>query len=429
MDFDKKCRICNDGFTLSPDKTKCFVKPNPPQNPRNRIPNCHKFKTENYEACDLCYEGFFLKDENTKCVKHSKPISNCNVYSQTAENTCIFCSNPTFRGSGSDPALQCGKRSNYFANCERFSRLSDKCLECAAEHIPHFTPSVNFERCSMKIKFCVTYNKVFRILQCADCLDSHYLNSDDTKCYDAKNSINGCAKYQKGLKCEICKQGFYLDIETFTCSYHNIFKNCSNLSVTVKDYCNNCEQEGIRTQITHVCTSVSSTTLAADPNCNNWDKNQNCNQCFNDFVLKSTEIVGDEGSQIVDLCTLEKGCLKWNETLLTNKGGCEDCQSDYFHYLSSCNKSNNENCMYSFETAIVAENLTYGTDLESGFPCQICNEKRLFVVEQSDPEFRCISLDFFKEDDKVQNCLSFEKDGASYICKDCRRNHKRTCSR
>ena len=423
LDFDLKCRACRAGFTLSPDRSRCFIRPTPPSNPKHRIPNCFKFKTENYEECEICYEGYYLQDANTKCVAQTETIPGCNVLSQTEANRCVFCVNPYYRSNNTVViANQCQERSNYFENCERYSRFGDKCLECAKDHIFHF----NNSRCSPKIDSCNTYNTDQRILQCQDCIDSHYLNSEETQCFDAHNSINGCEKYAKGPSCARCVQGFYLDAETKSCFFHDAFLNCKSLSIDTKNVCDECEQQGVRTTKTHECTTVSNSVLAFDPNCVNWDESQKCIECITDYVLKNyTYLLEDGVTEKTELrCELERGCLEWSTSQPDAAGGCTKCNSEYYLYNFSCNRPNTENCMYSFEKAVARFNLDYGNNLESGFPCQICDEFRLFTVEQSTPEFRCVQATFFSDPEKVPNCLSFDKNvNGGYSCRECRRNH------
>ena len=421
LDYDRKCKQCVDGYTLSPDKDRCFVKPSPPTNPKDRIPNCFKFKTENYEECELCYEGYFLKDENTKCVKHSTVIPGCNVYSQTEDNRCVFCNNIDFRSTSIVIEAQCGTRNNYFENCERYSRSGDKCLECAADHIFHF----NNERCSVLIENCQSYITTLRILQCQDCIDSHYLNNDNTLCFNANNSINGCQKYDKGPSCSVCKQGFYLDTDSKTCFFHDDFLQCKNLSIITKNICDECEQQGVRTQKTHECTPVTTSVLAFDQFCINWSEAQECIECIQDYVLKNfTYVPEGQTAEVTKLkCQPEKGCLEWDVTATGGIGGCTKCQSGYFLYDYSCNKPNTEACMFSYEKKVLRNSLTNGSNLESGFPCEICDEFRLFDVEESELEFRCIRSNFITSAQLVPGCLSFDKNtSGGYDCRECRRN-------
>ena len=425
LDYGNKCLKCKAGYTLTPDNTECFVKPVPPRNPKDRVPNCFKFKSENYEECELCYEGFYLKDENTKCVKHSNPISGCNVLSQTEDNKCIFCDNIQYRTSTNELSGQCGDRNNFFENCERYSRGGDKCLECAKDHIFHFEK----KRCSIQIANCLVYNIDLRILQCSNCEDTHYLNTEKTTCTDAQNSINGCQKYDTGPSCNICKQGFYLDTDTKTCFFHDDFNFCKTMSVITKNVCNFCNFEGIRTTLTHTCSPVGTTAYIFDEFCINWDENQVCTECLTDYVLQKYTYTPEGGTETTkDKCILVKGCKSWDDEIKNRAnvkiGGCLECQSSYYRYDDQCNKSDTDNCMYSFEKSVKRHSLLYGNNLESGFPCEICNVKRIFTVEQSSPEFRCIKSEFLTDAQKKTSCLSYSKTEDGYVCKECQRNHK-----
>ena len=416
------CKVCLDGYVLAPDRTRCFKKPTPPADPKERLPSCFKFATENYEECEICYEGYYLKDDNTKCVKHTSDLQGCDVYSQTQDGKCIFCSTKDYQQNSANPNDQCVARAEAVLNCERFSRTNDKCLECAEGHIFH----EDDKRCSLIIPNCNIHNTTLRILQCTDCIDSHYLSEDSTQCYNANDAINGCQKYSKGPTCQICKQGFYLDVETKTCFFHDTFLNCKVISVTVKNICDTCNEEGIRTTKTHTCTPVSNSELIFDESCINWDENQKCIECLTDFVLKTYKYTPDTAgaSEITtQKCQGEKGCISWDLTVLSNQGGCTECASGYYLYDYSCNKPDTTFCMYSFESAIPKHNFSYGTNLEGGFPCQICDEHRIFIVEQSDPEFRCIASSFFTTAQLVKDCLSFDKNASGgYDCRKCRRN-------
>jgi hypothetical protein len=175
--------------------------------------------------------------------------------------------------------------------------------------------------------------------------------------------------------------------------------------------------------------------LAFDTNCVNWDESQTCIECITDYVLKNYTYTPESSNTEITVlkCELEKGCLEWDITASNNIGGCTKCESDYYLYEYSCNKPNTEFCMYSFEKSVLRYNLQYGNNLESGFPCEICDEFRLYTVEQSPPEFRCIQSTFFSSVELVPNCLSFDKKTTGgYECKECRRNHilgSNTCTR
>lgn len=198
------------------------------------------------------------------------------------------------------------------------------------------------------------------------------------------------------------------------------------MSTETKNICDECNEQGVRTTKTHECTVVSNSVLAFDPNCTNWDESQSCIECVTDYVLKDHKYTPEGSNTEVDtlLCKIERGCMEWDRTASNNIGGCIKCDTGYYLYEYSCNKPNTEFCMYSFEKSVLRYSLTYGNNLESGFPCEICDEFRIYSVEQSPPEFRCIQSTFFTSQQLVVNCLSFDKQvGGGYECKECRRNH------
>ena len=136
LDQENTCQQCNAGYTLSPDKKICFVKPIPPQNPQNKIPNCYLFSSQNFEKCKICLEGYYLTESNTKCTIHTSTIDFCLVRSQTTDGVCAYCNNEYYLTEQNGIQI-CTPRKSFFPNCKTYKRSADQCTECLPGHTFH----------------------------------------------------------------------------------------------------------------------------------------------------------------------------------------------------------------------------------------------------------------------------------------------------
>ena len=166
LDFNNTCSKCVFGYTLSPNRANCFVRPPPPRDPTLRVPNCYKFASETYEQCKICYGGYYLNPVKTACLKITNPVPNCMVHSQEKNSVCIYCDNEYFFDTTkTNSSLACVKRINYFTNCLTYDRTTDACTACMTGTMFHFV----MKRCSLLIANCTNYDITDRILKCTLC--------------------------------------------------------------------------------------------------------------------------------------------------------------------------------------------------------------------------------------------------------------------
>lgn len=405
LGYNQTCVQCEDGYTLTPNKKQCFMKPTPPVDPKYRIPNCYKFGSQNYETCSICYENYYLTDLNTRCKKHTNVVPNCSIHSQTTDSKCVYCDNPYYLDvSETNSTLACKKRTNFFNNCEMYDRANDKCTKCKDGHLFHY----NNQRCSLAIPNCVTHNQTDRILKCSNCVDTHYLNDFNTACIDAKASTEGCKKYNYNAVCLECSQGYFLDTATKKCLTQDTFANCEIRSVTVKGECTTCQKQGTRSVQNDVCINLGQINLVAD--CLTYNTNQICTSCKTNKVpfLKDTKVTCIDFANCAALKTI------------TDETKCGECLPGALLWENLCLKADSNNCVNSF-----SNNSTYTADMfVDEVPCEVCGENSYYVTGNQTQEARCISIKL------GQNCLNYYSSSADIskdaVCSQCRRGYRRS---
>lgn len=403
LGYNNTCVQCNDGYTLTPDRKQCFMKPTPPVDPKSRIPNCNRFGSQNYEVCSICYENFYLTDLNTRCRKHTRVVPNCSIHSQTTDSKCVYCDNAYYLDlAETNNTLVCKLRSNFFNNCENYDRATDSCSKCKDGHLFHY----NNRRCSLAIPKCVVHDPTDRILKCSNCIDSHYLNDFNTVCIDAKASTEGCKKYNYNAVCLECLQGYYLDVTTKKCLTQDRYDKCEIRSVTVKGECTTCEKQGTRSVQTDTCINLGQINLVAD--CLTYNKNQVCTSCKTNKVpfLKDNKVTCIDFTNCASLLTI------------TDETKCGECLTGALLWDGKCLKADTSNCVNVFD-----KNSTFSTSwFIDEIPCEVCGEGTYYVAGSQTLEARCISIKL------GDNCLNYYSSTADIskdaVCIQCRRGYR-----
>lgn len=146
--------------------------------------------------CESCHNGFFLK--NGRCVK-STHISNCQIYSQQSDKTCLECG----ANSRQVTIKTCKAVENKIPNCKLYSD-SETCSECRDGFVlPDCAPILFSENCLAKQSDANL---------CLRCNSRSFMYHDN--CY-----------YKQDLGLEACTDsGFDLTMQPFACSH------CENTS-------------------------------------------------------------------------------------------------------------------------------------------------------------------------------------------------------
>ena len=418
MNNDGTCAACEVGYTLSPDKQSCFIKPSPPLNPKDRIPNCFIFDSANYEQCDICYEGFYLGDNSTKCREHETVVPNCIIHSQTQAARCVYCDNKYYLDEETtDINSICVERQNFFNNCYTYNRTADECLGCADEHLFHDEN----KKCSLRISNCEMHDITDVILKCEKCEAGFYLNEFSTECINANGVVSGCLRYGPNAVCEECQQSFYLDELNNLCRLQERFIGCKEMSVTEQDVCDECDGNGIRTVMVSTCTQVDDLTLAEHPQCISYDEDRICTQCNQDWVLHSTE---RDGKSIIE-CIRFVGCAALKD--ITDHAKCGQCRSEYYLFNDGCHQPNSADCIYSYDNYNIT---VYNFGINNTGPCELCDENLYYnVIVATQKEQRCITFHT-----RISNCINYTlNDSLELVCAHCRRGYvtsadKKTCN-
>lgn len=160
-------------------------------------------KADTTIKCQTCANEYYLSTDQTQCIKGSL---NCDIY--TDKDNCARCKNK-FHAS-----TACDKEHATIADCEVYSRSANNtCLKCSAMKAPFvmteecksYTPLTG---CSEHI---VDTSGTAPVITCKTCSKGYFLTADK-KCAanSTKNDhITDCLTYNIG-GCTECVSGKYL---------------------------------------------------------------------------------------------------------------------------------------------------------------------------------------------------------------------------
>jgi hypothetical protein len=407
LGHNKTCERCSKGFVLSPNKTLCFVMPQPPKDPTKRILNCYRFATDDYEQCKSCYEGYILEKNGTACVLLKEPIPNCILRNQRISTKCLFCRNDYYVDETKDLASeQCVKRKHYIINCEQFDRVTDKCLNCVKGTMFSGTPPN--VRCQPVIANCEVFNTQTTVLTCELCLPGFYPDDFNIKCFDAQDSTQGCYRYGKNKICEECRQKYYLDSSIAKCFLHDSIRDCDVYSLFFRNWCDKCNSPAVNAEITHFCRQVESNRLV--DNCLQYDSKAECVLCneSDDFILWKPKSSSPS-------CVKRTSCLE----LADDKAEvelCKVCDNAHILFQKICYKPNFKRCALPYANKVKSLRVKFLTQ----WPCQVCVNNQYFKVLPPARSQVCL------ESTALPNCLqSYIRTGdtiSQAFCTRCHRN-------
>ena len=204
-ELDKVCVICEDGYFSKGDNCGLREK-------SLEIENCEIF-TNNDDTCELCENGYELNFEKTKCLNK---INFCIEYEKTGDTlTCLKC------GDGYFLKLNLCEVGNL-DNCKTY--LSEKkCESCKNKY--YLNPE---SLCSLNeffdTFFCLISHPIYKNF-CEKCKDNRVKIPMDGLCRPTTVIIQNCEKYSDEKTCVKCKESISY-LEEGKCILGNIEK-CS----------------------------------------------------------------------------------------------------------------------------------------------------------------------------------------------------------
>lgn len=267
------CLVCYPGFYLE-ISGKCVKNPEGV----NQIENCKEY--ESYTRCRTCYQYYFLTDEGRQCEKvENNPIENCIVYE--SNSTCKVCGDYVISSDGTRcdiPQIEDKKCMFY----------SDKtyCAECQDEyyldknfyirHIEDFYQYIFQARFKyyinqhslINIPVCEKKTLIQNCLipsgnhKCELCKDGYYVNESKNECIEdplptvffRTTNITNCYLHNntmvtrnnvlvENIECILCYEGYYKAVNNRKCMAHsNHVNNCKIMSQSVDLECLVCNE-------------------------------------------------------------------------------------------------------------------------------------------------------------------------------------------
>lgn len=251
------CKFCNEGFSLSADKTACTPIPVNPGDPCKYFgvnptclqcknthyltptgvcspisltnPNCYSYRATSYSAltdsCQRCVGNYFSPATNCN-LQTSSVISNCETYQ--GEGQCSLCSSIA-KLSGTVCLLR-----QTITNCLSYGPTNN-CIVCASG----FYPSNNGISCDPVavgsiVSGCQRYVSA---TLCTECPFPAYVNTGS--CTPAFNFPSNCKSLSSNSTCKACQTGFYADALGVCQPVNAIIEGCQEYSnATACAFCN-----------------------------------------------------------------------------------------------------------------------------------------------------------------------------------------------
>ena len=267
-----------------------------------------------------CQTGFY-PDENNICLQCDDNCVNCD------ENNCLTCENDfnILDGMCISP-ITC---ENTIENCE-VCDLGFSCTSCGNGFLLQGGVCVFFDgdRCLDLVSNCLSCDSIDNT-KCKICKNLFFLNNNICKVYCLNIDFADSCRFDDFSKIETCHNGYILDSENNICQ-----EKCKD-SVFFEDIC-----------VPNFCFEIF---------CNQCEDNfiNGCEICLDCFNLGFYYGISVKCSEIVrncEYCFIKKG----------NDIKCQRCQTDFFLFLESCEKSqeielklNNEKIYESTDFGIV----------------------------------------------------------------------------
>ncbi len=322
-------------------------------------------ETEDGENCSTCKDGYYFTDE-----KICQSINYCSQ-ADNLGNYCKRCKPSYYLASDS---LSCvstenclkGKKDLGICNlCKKGFYLDSLTGDCISNQLDN-----EFKYCyigSEKCEKCIDYfyldkeyicSTSLNCLKsengiCIECLEKYYLGSLDNKC----TATEKCIQADSSFSCIECEQGYFYNQSDFSCISEELFadkfKNCRITDIYGQN-CQICRNGYYLNLIDKLC--YSNEEEGNFYKCSETNENgDSCALCSNNYYLGSLD---NKCSSIVGCASSETAnkCIKCEENLCFNhkKGTCE------FREIS--NEEENKICYKCIETN------------EEGTKCELCQE-------------------------------------------------------
>ena len=329
--------------------------------------------------CHECDKETFIPDEKGGCEYKKICIYGYNYCLECSkeENLCIKCEEgyyPDEYGGCSytqhcilserGKCLKC--KENYFlAGIENYFNEGVKICKSIYSEDLKFCESIDLnngfcDKCKKGYylnqidKKCSTTENCDESIYgiCTNCHYGFYLDKKDNKCKEAKNIFSHCKESLNGEKCDLCNNNYYFD-ENGKCIYNN---NCLKEDENIK--CEKCKENFFLSEKDFVCTITN--------NCEYGDKNEGlCISCKDNYYIdykdgKCKSNTEDNEFKFCDtadgICTKCRGldyfigedhkCSTTRSCAESYNGTCIECIDN--HHLGLDFKCTNiKHCIYS----------------------------------------------------------------------------------
>ena len=297
-----ECEICDKGYTPARDKLSCVIV---------NIDNCSimdrfffdpddatkPFLGGGCEECDLGYLSIIFKEKKKVCVK-SKEIENRDYNRFGVENCDLYESSKICTGCSVGFVLP--------------DQVNDRCI------------------LSSTIENCQTYNADDT---CKECIERFFLSNN--KCVDGSNYISNCLRFTSETECSKCED-FFVKIQNnidginyvkcylagYSLKRCNVFDQVSSLESKIK--CSQCENNFYPKTlevVAHTCIEVPSIK-----NCEFYDNNQQCTQCYKNFWLQKPVLQNQIQTCVERTNFPYKAC----DIVDLHSDSCEQCNNGYY---------------------------------------------------------------------------------------------------
>ena len=320
---------CSEGYGKNETEKKCT---------KCEYELCESF-TSNTCDCEKCINKYFLNS--------SKLCRPCDELCEECEeefDKCTKCDDQHF--------LLDNKCYNCSSNCNKTEQDSCKCLECnKGFYVENYLCENCIDNCdicsnSSKCENCTKGFFVNDEGECQDCpLNCHITEPDSCKClecdkgfyvknYLCENCIDNCDICSNSIKCENCKNGFFVNDD-------GVCQECpSYCKIKESDscQCKICEDEYfLKNKICERCDTNCLTCI---------DESNHCTSCKSDNYFIDNENKCQQCSNDCKTCSkLESNCTSCEDKKYLNKekNKCEMC-SVVCGTCSSGNINGNDNC-------------------------------------------------------------------------------------
>eukprot|EP00702_Spironucleus_salmonicida_P001572 EST42863.1 Cysteine-rich membrane protein 2 [Spironucleus salmonicida] len=347
-----------------PEGTVCPTadKTNPQMCQACEIFNCRKCQSYSRGKCQACRYGYYLESNTCKACKEncencgSRGCFNCIPGYLVKDGQCVKCVQDCNICFGEWACKECnqGFFKDRFYNCQP---CAPGCSEC--------TSKWSCSRCLPDHNFI---NKV-----CQKCPEN-CINCEDNKCYECVDGYRAikdvclpcpesCKKCSSHQECQICKDGYLLDMKSNTCTlckancracsskdvcglckdHHDLVGgecvpsecNTNNLcgptqfcdAKSTGSTCVNCMEGCDSCKTLEVCSRCSTGYLKQDdrclkcaPNCQQCSVVDTCNQCLTGYRFTNDQ------QCVKDQCENKRGCSQGKSCKELDSGNiCIQC--------------------------------------------------------------------------------------------------------